>query len=71
MLTFLFILQYSTKEQRAHFYVEGNEQADNLRSLSRRVDKPDGRKLIIMARPSDPPEGTAGPEALQKLTVAT
>ncbi|GFR93138.1 nuclear RNA export factor 1 [Elysia marginata] len=40
-------VQYSTDGKRAYFFVKGADAAESIRSISRRITKPDGHKLIF------------------------
>lgn len=37
------------------FYIEGQDLAESLKSLNKRITKPDGHKIIINVKPSAPP----------------
>lgn len=41
-------VQYSKDDRRAYFYVKGQVTAESIRSISRRITKSDGRKLVLL-----------------------
>lgn len=49
------VIQYHTDGNLVVFSVLGKEVADTLSSLSKRITKPDGYKIIIITKPSTAP----------------
>ncbi|XP_005094816.1 nuclear RNA export factor 1 [Aplysia californica] len=64
-------IQYSAdeKSKRVYFFIEGSAPAEALRSISRRLNKPDGHKLIFHIQPSGAPAGTLDSTSLEKLKL--
>ncbi|CAG5136897.1 unnamed protein product, partial [Candidula unifasciata] len=61
---------YSTDERRAYFYVKGMAAAESLRSISRRITKPDGHKIVFHVTESQAPAEHAIDEStMEKLKV--
>lgn len=58
---------YHTDGTSVIFHVIGNEVADSLRSLSRRITKPDGFKIVINAKPCTPPQSQIDETLIQLL----
>lgn len=58
---------YQTDGTSVIFYVVGNDVADSLRSLSRRITKPDGFKIAINAKPCTAPQSQIDDSLLQQL----
>ncbi|RUS69005.1 hypothetical protein EGW08_023233 [Elysia chlorotica] len=63
-------VQYSTDDKRAFFYVKGVDAADNIRSISRRITKPDGHKLIFHVSPANvQPDQSLSDTVIEKLKL--
>ena len=58
---------YHTEGTSVIFYVVGNELADTLRSMSRRITKPDGFKIVINVKPSTAPQSEIDDRLLQLI----
>lgn len=58
---------YHSEGTSVIFNVIGNEVADSLRSLSRRITKPDGFKITINAKPCTAPQSSIDDVLLQLL----
>ncbi|KAK0057013.1 nuclear RNA export factor 1-like isoform X1 [Biomphalaria pfeifferi] len=65
-------IQYSVddRSKRVYFFIKGLDSADALRSISRRITKSDGHKLVFhVTNTSCPLDNTIDDNCIQKLTL--
>lgn len=60
-------LNYHLEGNQVVFYVEGQEMADSLKSMSKRITKPDGYKITINVKPSAPPSSNIDAKTTELL----
>ncbi|GFO03902.1 nuclear RNA export factor 1 [Plakobranchus ocellatus] len=63
-------VQFHTDSKRAFFFVKGSESAESIRSISRRLTKSDGHKLVFHVSPAiSAPEQPLSHSVIEKLKV--